>query len=95
MECLNDAKNELISYSSVCLSNGNLQNQWASVSWGKLLLSCRGAIALSETMSKPIIPGRQFCYKEVICYFKAVANKHIKKGSFGDMAIILGRKLWC
>lgn len=76
-----------------CLSDGNLQNEWASVPCCKLLLSCRGAIALSEIMPKPIIPRRQFCYKEVICYFKASKNKHIKKRSFGDMAIILGRKL--
>lgn len=76
-----------------CLSDGNLQNELASVPCCKLLLSCRGAIALSEIMPKPIIPRRQFCYKEVICYFKASKNKHIKKCSFGDMAIILGRKL--
>lgn len=80
MEYLNDAKNGLISYSGAGLSNGNLQNEWASVSCCKLLLSCRGAIALSEILPKPIIPRRQFCYKEVICYFKALANKHIKKG---------------
>lgn len=76
-----------------CLSDGNLQNERASVPCCKLLLSCRGAIALSEIMPKPIIPRRQFCYKEVICYFKASKNKHIKKRSFADMAIILGRKL--
>lgn len=78
MEYHNDAKNELIFYSSACLSNGNLQNEWASVPCCKLLLLCRGAIALPEIMPKPIIPRRQFCYEEVICYSKASTNRHIK-----------------
>lgn len=79
MEYLNDAKNKSISYISAYLSNGNPQNGWASVSCCKCQLSCRGAIALSEIMPKPVIPRRQFFYKEVISYFKALINKHIKK----------------
>lgn len=85
MEYLSDPKNKLISCRNASLSNGNLQNEWASVSRCKLFLSCRGAIALPEIMPKPIIPRRQFCYKEVICYFKALCpgfvNKHIKNVS--------------
>lgn len=51
-------------------------------------------MALSKLTLKPIIPGRQFCYKEVICYFKTWQTSVWGGGrggsSFGEMAITLG-----
>lgn len=50
---------------------GSPENRCASHPCCKPLLSFRGAIALSELTLEPIIPGRQFCYKKVICYFQS------------------------